>query len=345
MKKSTGIKLFYGVIAAGLIIFAIQAYSIYQDIYHPNVHLQEEREEASLYIPSEANFQQMLDSVSPYLKDTASFTWLADKMNYNTIQPGHYLLQEGMNNKELITKLRGGMQDPVNVTFHNIEDIEELAATVGRQIEADSSAIMQLLTDPSLLNQLGFDRQTVKAMFIPNTYEFYWATSAKQFIRRMEKEYNSFWTSSRIQKAKALNFTKIDVSTLASIVHEETPQKAEEPKIAGVYINRLRKRMRLQADPTVKYLLPDSVERILNKHLKIESPYNTYRNYGLPPGPISIPPKSAIKAVLNYENHNYLYFCAKDDLSGSHVFAKTLKEHLRNARKYQQTLNENNIWR
>jgi UPF0755 protein len=346
MSKRVVSRIFYTIVGIGVILFIINAFKIYNKIYSENIVLKD-KESASLYIPTGADFDEVVDSliVNNYLADTASFFWVAKKMQYKNIHPGHYIIKDGMNNKTLISKLRAGIQAPVKVVFHNIETVQELAGVIGKQIEADSLDLISLLENKNYVDKLGFELHTIKSMFIPNTYEFYWNTLAKDFINRMQKEYNKFWNEDRIEKARVLNFTKTDVSTLASIVHKETLKKEEEPKIAGVYINRLRKRMRLQADPTVKYLLPDTVERVLKRHLSIKSPYNTYQHYGLPPGPIAIPPISAIDAVLNYVDHNYLYFCAKEDFSGYHVFAKTLQQHLINARKYQNELNKRKIWR
>lgn len=344
MSKRALKKVFYTFVFIGIAVFSIYAYNIYQKIYSPVIDLQEGKE-VNLYIPSDATFNQVVDSLSPLITDIPSFKWLAEKMHYKTIHPGRYILKDEMTNKELVTKLRAGLQSPVNVIFNNIETVEELSAVIGKQIEADSAELIQLLKDEKFVESLGFELHTIKVIFIPDTYEFYWNTKAEEFIRRMLKEFNNFWTRDRIEKAEKLNLTKVDVSTLASIVHKETIHKSEEPKIAGVYINRLRKRMRLQADPTVKYLLPDSAKRVLDKHLTIKSPYNTYLHYGLPPGPIAIPPVSAINAVLNYEDHDYLYFCAKDDFSMYHVFAKTYEQHKINARKYQRELTKRKIFK
>lgn len=342
MSKRALKKVFYTFVFIGIIVFSVYAYNIYQKIYSPVVHIQEGKE-VNLYIPSDATFNQVLDSLAPLITDVPSFKWLAEKMHYKTVHPGRYILKDEMTNKELVSMLRAGLQSPVKVIFNNIETVEELSSVIGKQIEADSAELIHLLKDEKFVESLGFELHTIKVIFIPDTYEFYWNTKAEEFIRRMLKEFNKFWTQERIEKAERLNLTKVDVSTLASIVHKETPHKSEEPKIAGVYINRLRKRMRLQADPTVKYLLPDSVKRILSKHLTIESPYNTYLHYGLPPGPITTPPVSSIKAVLNYEDHDYLYFCAKDDFSRYHVFAKTYQQHIVNALKYQRELSKRKI--
>ncbi|MEA3317340.1 MAG: endolytic transglycosylase MltG, partial [Bacteroidota bacterium] len=237
-------------------------------------------------------------------------------------------------------------QKPLKLVFNNIRNIENLAGRVAKKIEADSSAIVNLMHNNKFIEELGFNKYTYTCIFIPNTYEFWWNTSAKSFVLRMHKEYLKFWNTERKAKAKKLNLSKEEVITIASIVDEETYKNDEMPRIAGVYINRLRKRIPLQADPTIKFAVGDfSIKRVLTKHLKTESPYNTYKHYGLPPGPISIPSIAAIDAVLNYEHHKYLYFCAKDDFSGYHNFAKNLYEHNRNARAYRRALNKKRIWK
>jgi UPF0755 protein len=210
----------------------------------------------------------------------------------------------------------------------------------------DSIDIANLLTEKSILQEYNFTKQTLPALFIPNTYQVYWNISAKDFLNRMFKEYKRFWTEERQNKAKAIGLTPIEVSILASIVEEETNNKSEKPMVAGLYINRLKKGMPLQADPTVKFAWQDfTLRRITNKHLTIDSPYNTYKIIGLPPGPIRIPSPEGIDAVLNYSKHNYLYMCAKEDFSGTHNFASTLSEHNRNARKYWDALNKRKIYK
>jgi UPF0755 protein len=277
----------------------------------------------------------------------ATFVWLARRKRLPShIHPGRYLIRRGMNNNTLINMLRGGFQDAVRVTFHNIQTVEELAGVVGRQLELDSAELVDLLKDSAFVAGYGFDTNTVISMFLPDTYEFYWNTSAKKFMRRMYREYKKFWNDRRRGEAEALGLTPEEVSTLASIVQEEVIHDDEMPRVAGVYLNRLRRGMRLQADPTVKFALREAGrKRILKKDLHIDSPYNTYRYAGLPPGPICMPSKEALEAVLHAEKNNYLYFCAKDDFSGYHNFARTLSEHNRNARLYRRALNKNRIYR
>jgi UPF0755 protein len=327
-------------------IAGIKLFQTYQTIYGSNVTI--ETGKTHFYIPtgSDFNFVKQKLFQKNVVVDTSSFVWVARKKNYAShIHPGRYLIQNGMSNNELINLLRSGKQEPVSLIFNNVRTKEALASRVAEQIEADSAQLIKLLSDQEFLEKYGFSNETVLAMFLPNTYEFWWDTSAEEFIKRMHREYDRFWTEEKRKKASRIDLTPVEVTTLASIVDEETLKDDEMDKIAGVYINRLNRGMRLQADPTVKFAIGDfSVKRVLDKHLAVESPYNTYKYRGLPPGPISIPSIAAIRAVLNYENHDYLYFCAKPDFSGYHNFSKTHYQHILNARKYQQALNERRIW-
>jgi UPF0755 protein len=250
-----------------------------------------------------------------------------------------------MGNRNAILMLRSGRQTPVKLTFNNIRLKEELAGRLTRNLEADSAKFNQLISDLEVTRQYGFDTTTIMCMFLPNTYEMYWNTSAEKLLERLYKEYNTYWTEERIQKAKSLNFTPVQVSILASIVQAEQAQKSDErPKVAGLYINRLKIGMPLQADPTLVFGLKNfGLKRILKVHIDVDSPYNTYKNTGLPPGPINLPSISSLNAVLNYEKHDYLYMCAKEDFSGYHNFASNFEDHLKNARLYQKALNAANI--
>jgi UPF0755 protein len=246
-----------------------------------------------------------------------------------------------MSNLRLVNMLRAGEQQPVRVTFNSLRSVEQLAKVVSGQIEADSASISRLLIDEEFLGNYNLDRYTAMTMFIPNTYEFYWNTDARQFIERMKVESERFWTEGRKEKAGKLGLNLKEVLTLASIVEKETNKNDEKAKIAGVYINRLRRGWPLQADPTVVYATGDfSATRILNKHTKIDSPYNTYKYKGLPPGPICIPSISSIDAVLNHDRHEFMFFVASEDLSGYHVFSKTLREHNTHAKRYRKAVKE-----
>jgi UPF0755 protein len=240
--------------------------------------------------------------------------------------------------------LKGGLQTPLNVTFNNVRTKEDLAGKVGKYLQTDSVSILQLFADTAQIKKYGFTPETFSSMFIPNTYEFFWTTTATEFADRMKKEYDRFWNDERKKKAEEIKLTPVEVITLASIVQAETAKNDELKTIAGLYINRLNRGMFLQADPTVKFAVGDfSLKRILNSHLEIDSPYNTYKNLGLPPGPINFPETSAIDAVLNFEKNKYYYMCAKEDFSGYHNFAATLAEHNRNAAKYRAALDRNKI--
>ena len=296
--------------------------------------------DVSLYIPSNADYQYVKDEIISLnvLESKRAFDWLAKKMHYDeNVHPGRYILTNGMSNRQLINMLRMGYQTPVKVVFNNIRTVEQLAGRISDQIEADSA---------SIINEINKNNDIDATTFIPNTYEFYWNTDAEDFIEKMVAEHKRFWNETRLQKAQDLKLTPRQVSILASIVDKETTKTSEMPRIAGVYLNRLSKRWPLQADPTLVFALGDyNIRRVLDVHKNIDSPYNTYKYAGLPPGPICIPSIAAIDAVLNAENHKYFYFCAKDDLSGCHVFAKTITEHNKNAEKYRRSLNKNKIYK
>ena len=330
-----------------LLVFAIAyGYWLYRTIMSPNVQTLVGKEVA-IYIPTGSDYNQVKTILNEanLLINEKSFQWVAQKKKYpNNIRPGRYVVNNGISNNELINMLRAGLQSPLNVTFNNIRDIDMLAGRISSQIEADSTSISNLLHNQEYINQLGFNNYTIPALFLPDTYEFYWTTDAESFVARMFQEYNKFWTDERKQQAAAKNLTPIQVSTLASIVDKETNKIMEMPRVAGVYINRLKNNWLLQADPTLIFAWNDySIKRVLDRHKEIESPYNTYKYLGLPPGPICIPSIDAIKAVLNAEDHHYFFFCARDDFSGYHSFAKTLNEHNYNAAKYQQALNQRGI--
>ena len=330
-----------------LMVFTLAfGYWLYKTVMSPNVQTAGGKE-VVIYIPTGSDFEQVesILSESSFLINEKSFHWVAQKKDYpENIRPGRYVVKDGMSNNQLVNMLRGGLQSPVKVTFNNIRDVDMLAGRIATQIEADSASISNLLHNQNYINQLGFNNQTIPALFLPDTYEFYWNTDAEGFVVRMFQEYNKFWTEERKQKAQSKSLTPIQVSTLASIVNKETNMSDEMPRVAGVYLNRLKNNWLLQADPTLVFAWDDySIRRVLDRHKEIESPYNTYKYIGLPPGPICIPSIAAIKAVLDAEDHNYFYFCAKEDFSGYHNFAKTLTEHNRNAIKYQQALNQRGI--
>jgi len=304
-------------------------------------------ENPDLYIPTGATFEQVVGILSDrqWLKDEAAFRWLARTMKYDrSVLPGRYRLQQGMSNRELVVLLRSGRQLPVRCTFNNIRLKAELAARIATQIEAKESAILHLLEDPDYVSRLGFDTSSILSMFIPDTYEFYWNTSADKFLQRMKASYDRFWNEQRRAKAGAIGLTRVEVSVLASIVQKETNVPDEKGVIAGVYMNRLRKGWRLEADPTLVYASGNfEAKRVLDAMKEIDSPYNTYKYAGLPPGTICLPDKSSIDAVLNFAAHNYMYFCARDDFSGRHSFAVTYSQHLLNAQRFRRALDRRGI--
>lgn len=328
------------------IILLILGIGVYNRLYRPNVRLEGEK---YLFIKTGSDFKAVIDSINKnnLVINIESFKKVASSFGYDTkVKPGRYKVVSGMSNRALVKMLISAIQTPVKVTFNNIRTPEQLAGKISRQIEADSLSILGLFRNPETAIKYGFKEQTLISMFIPNTYEFYWNTSAEGFFNKMKKAHHQFWNDERKSKAKDIGLTTEEVATIASIVEEESVKRDERPRIAGVYINRIRKRIPLQADPTIKFALNDfTIRRILTKHLEVKSPYNTYKNYGLPPGPINCPSISSIDAVLNFENHQYLYFCAKSDFSGYHVFAKTLMEHNRNAEAYQKALNKERIFK
>ena len=305
--------------------------------------------ETDIYIPTGATYEQVADSLDKYLiiKNKNIFNWVSKKKNYPShIKAGRYTVRKAMSYFSLINMLRSGNQVPVRVTFNNIRNIFQLAEKIGRQIEADSSEIASFLSDPVNYNSDGFTKDNVISLFIPNTYELYWNTSASSFYSRMLKEYRKFWTVEKISKAREENLTPTEVAILASIIDDEVAKADEKPKIAGVYLNRLRRGMPLQACPTIKFALNDfTITRVLNKHLHVDSPYNTYKHKGFPPGPIGCPTIEGLNAVLNAEKHDYLYFAAKADFSGYHNFSRTLTEHNRYADEYQHELDRRGIYR
>jgi UPF0755 protein len=329
-----------------IVIAAFAAMTVNRMFFKANVWVADEGV-AEVFIPTGSNFENIKEILfqKGLIVRRGDFEIVSEWMKYTEfVKPGRYLIENDLNNYNLIRLLRSGAQKPVDVTFNNMRDIYQLAGRVSSQIEADSLDIIKLLSDPEYLSFIGYDKQTIPAMFIPNTYEFYWTTNAEGFVSRMFQEKQKFWNDERLIKAKALNLSTIEVATLASIIDKETNKNSEKATIAGVYLNRLRMGWRLQADPTLVFAAGDfEIRRVLDIHKTIESPYNTYLYSGLPPGPICVPSISAIDAVLNYEKHTYYFFCAKDDLSGYHAFASSYAQHEVNAWKYRKALNRLNI--
>lgn len=302
-------------------------------------------EQAELFVGSHATYEEVVDSLMPRMRHRAAFHRYARRINLpETFKAGHYELKPGMSVIEVARMLKLGLQTPVRVTINNVRTPAQLAEKLARQLDADSAALLRVVTSERVARELGFDSVTLFSMFIPDTYELWWTTTPEELVRRMKQEYDRFWTPVRDAKRKRSGLSRLEVMTLASIVYEETRKTDEMPRIAGVYINRLRRGIPLQADPTVKYALQDfTLRRILHRHLKTQSPYNTYIHRGLPPSPICMPGKNAIDAVLDFEQHDYIFFCARPTFDGYHNFARTLREHNANARAYAAELNRRKI--
>ncbi len=338
---------------AGLFILVVGAiaayigYSKYKDVYNPNVV--DKLRDPYIHIPTNSSYTDVLNLLvnKNILIDTASFNWVAQRMNYKKtkMRAGRYKIEPGWTNRQLVRHLRGGKQAPVKVILNNERTIPQITGVVAQFIEPDSQQVANLLFDTDYIEKFGYDHQTLTSLFIPNTYEVYWDSSPQQIFERMVKENKRFWSKkNRKGKAEKRGLTEAEIYTLASIVERETNKNDEKQRMAGVYLNRLKKGMLLQADPTVVFANGDfTIRRVLNKHLKYDSPYNTYMYTGLPPGPIGMASIASIDAVLNAEDHEYIFFCARPDSSGYHAFAKTLKGHNANANKYRRWITRRGI--
>ena len=339
-------KKHYALLAAAflLLVGAAWAWSIYRQLAAP---LLAQATTHYLYIDNDDTADSVLAKLQPVSNETGmkGLQRLASHYDYDThLRTGRYAIEPGKKALDVFRQLRNGQQSPVMLTVPEVRTMPRMAARLSAKLMIDSTAIAQALTNQQYCQQLGYDTTTIACLFVPNTYEVYWNVSLDALMQRMQKEHDAYWDAERRKKAEAQGLTPNEVVTLASIIDEETANNAEKPMIAGMYLNRLHRGMLLQADPTVKYALGDfTLRRILNKHLEVESPYNTYKYAGLPPGPIRVPSVQGIEAVLNPEQSDYLYMCAKEDFSGTHNFARTLGEHNANARRYQQALNKRGI--
>jgi UPF0755 protein len=337
-------KVFLAIALLGLIVCGFMAYKIYAAIFNPNTNFN--NDEALIFIPSNATIDTVANRLQPLLKDISSFVSVAERKGYtNNIKGGKYAIRKGMNNNEIVNALRS-RNLPVRISFNNQETVADLAGRISAQIEADSISLYKSFNTPEFLSANGFDDETKLAMYLPNTYEFFWNTSADEFRERMLAEYKRFWNTERIKKAAEHSLNPQQVMTLASIVQKETAKIDERPRVAGVYLNRLKRGMLLQADPTVIYAIKKRtgnfdtiIKRVLYRDLETDSPYNTYKYVGLPPGPIAMPDISSIEAVLNPERHDYLYFVADVSNFGYHMFAKNLVQHNRNKNQYIRWIN------
>lgn len=324
-------------------IFLVVTLVVFIKFFTSNTHF--ETEKVYVQIPTGSTYQDVDKILAPLLKNRNDFEIMATLRSYpDRVKPGRFLLQRGMSAFQLVGAMRRNV--PVKLAFNNQERLENLCERISSQIEPDTTKLLATFRDSIFLQKNGFTKDNVFAMFLPNTYEFYWNVSAEKFRDKMLEEYNRFWSKERIARATQLNLTPVQVITLASIVHKETVKKSERPIVAGVYLNRLNKGMKLQADPTVIYALKlrdnnfdQIIKRVLYNDLFINSPYNTYQKEGLPPGPIAMPDVDAIDAVLNPKKHDYLYFCASVERFGYHEFAATIEQHNLNAKKYADWLN------
>jgi UPF0755 protein len=320
-----------------LITFTFYAYQIF---YTPNILV--DRDDRLFIVESGATYRQVQDNLARgnFVNDMVSFSFLARLYDYDkSIKPGRYHLRKNMTNLQAIKILRAGIQEPVNVTFTHVRLISELGERITKNLSITSEQFYSALNEFIATNKEGFNSDNILSMFIPNTYEVYFNISAEDLVERMNKEYKRFWNENRVKKADSLGLSPIEVSILASIVQAEAVKDDEAPSIAGLYLNRLKRDIALQADPTLVYAVGDfTLKRVLNEHKEVDSPYNTYKHAGLTPGPINMPRIAIIDAVLNAETHNYIYMCAKEDFSGYHNFSSSLSQHLINARNYQRAL-------
>lgn len=343
-------KILLMIVFVGLLLGGLFAAMVYRTFFSPNTAFS--NEVAYVYIPSDAPFTEVKARLLPLVEDMDSFESVAQRKNYITnVRGGKFSIRKGMNNNEIVNSLRSG-NTPVRISFNNQETVALLAGRIASQIEADSSSLYNAMTNDEFLKTQGWSNDQALLPYLPNSYDFYWNTGAEEFRGRMLREYKRFWTEDRLGQARARGLSPEEVISLASIVHKETSQAEERPRVAGVYLNRLKRGMLLQADPTVIYAIKKAsgnydtaIRRVLYRDLELDSPFNTYKYGGIPPGPIAMPDISAIEAVLNPEKHNYLYFVADISNFGYHVFAESLAQHNRNKQQYIRWINSQDIRR
>ena len=343
-------KILLTVVFLGLVGMAGFSYYVYQNIFTPNTGFN--NPQANIFIPTGATFKMVQEELTPLLKDMSTFVTVAQRKGYvSNIKAGHFIIKKGSNNNEIINSIRSG-NTPVTIKFNNQERLENLAGHLAKQIEADSLSLLNAMLDIDFLKASGFTQDTALGMYIANSYQVYWNTSSKAFCQKMLKQYHVFWNNARVAKAKAISLSKDQVMALAAIVQKETAMIDERPVVAGLYLNRLKKGMLLQADPTVIFAKKKTennfnqvIKRVLFKDLKITSPYNTYTNSGVPPGPITMPDVSAIDGVLNYKKHGFYFMVADVKNFGYHKFAKTLSAHNRNKKQYVNWINKQGVKR
>ena len=331
-------------IGTGIIFFLLLTV-----FYFPNTKIAEKSQ--SIFVPTGTSFATLKEILEPHLRSTITFSLAAKAKRFDTPRIGHFVLKPSMGNQQIINALRSG-NTPIQVVFNNQQTIAHLASRVAEQLELDSLSLIKEIESPYFMDSVNLNREELLSLFLPNSYEMYWNISAAEFCQRMQRENDLFWNESRESKRKRLNMSRAEVIKLAAIVNEESRKVDERPRVAGVYLNRLRRGMKLQADPTVVYAMKRQandfdlvVRRVLYKDLEIKSPYNTYKYRGLPPGPITMPDISSVDAVLNAESHDYLFFVVDPKNPGYHLFASTYNEHLANRKVYVRWLNENRIMR
>ena len=334
----------FALIGTGIIFFLV-----FIIFYFPNTKVADTSQ--SIFVPTGTSFATLKKILEPHLKSTITFSLAAKAKRFDTPRIGHFVLKPSMGNQQIINALRSG-NTPIQVVFNNQQTIAHLAGRVAEQLELDSLSLTKEIESPYFMDSVNLNREELLSLFLPNSYEMYWNISAAEFCQRMQRENDLFWNENRESKRKRLNMSRAEVITLAAIVNEESRKVDERPRVAGVYLNRLRRGMKLQADPTVVYAMKRQandfemvLRRVLYKDLEIKSPYNTYKYRGLPPGPITMPDISSVDAVLNAESHNYLFFVVDPKNPGYHLFASTYNEHLDNRKVYVRWLNENRIMR
>lgn len=340
---------FKPILWVSILLLCVAGYKIYSDVFMPNINLKYEQDKvAYLTVNSKKDYAKVINQIKDNynFSNPESFIRLANVLKLEEkMKPGRYKLTDGMTNFDLVRMIIKGRQEPLNLVLKYEERPYDLAGFIAANLEIDSMVFLAKLKDTALVRKFGFDTLNIISMFVPNTYNLYWNTNIDAFLDKMHKEYLKFWSQERLAKAISKSLNPAQVSVLASIVQKETNKISEMPRVAGVYLNRLEKRIPLQADPTVIYAWEDkTIKRVTNIHTALNSPYNTYMNAGLPPGPICTASIQAIDAVLDAEQHGYYYFCAKEDFSGYHAFAETLEQHINNARRYQRALNQKGIF-
>ncbi len=342
-----GKQFLFGALIAGSILFVSATFYFYQNFYTANFLVDGKASGTYFFIKEGDDFKAVLNRLydEKIVANKLSFAFVSQIRGYQkNIKAGKYYIKARSNNMTVVSMLRAGAQTPIKITFNNIRTLDDLSERVAEQLSFDKKTFKKVLCSPEILKKYNTDTMNIIGLFLPNTYEAYWTVKPEGFIEQMHKEYKKFWTEKRLEKAKALKLSPAQVITLASIVQGETGKEDEKPRVAGVYLNRLRDKMKLQADPTLVFALRDfTIRRLYDRHKEVNSPYNTYKYAGLPPGPINMPIQSSIDAVLTPEQHKYIYFCAKGDGTGYHNFAVNYNDHLRNARTYQKILDTKNI--